>query len=123
MLYFTSTDGSTRRLTPSRSSSSSSEEVIFRRKTKHRRHISIERVLEALGGLSVTENEEKNKESHDDVSPHTSGAYSISQKDKQPSYDSGDVRSLIAKGIRPSPTEDLEAERDNPYSGIDLNKG
>jgi hypothetical protein len=123
MLYFTSTDGSTPRLTPSRSSSSSGEEVVFRGRTKHRRDISIERVLEALGGLSVTENEVKNKGSHDDVGPHTSGAYSISQKGKQPSYDSGDVRRLITKGIRPSPAEDLETERDNPYSGIDLNKG
>jgi hypothetical protein len=112
MLYFTSTDGSIPRITPSRSSSSG-EEVVFRGRTKQTRH-QYRKGFRVLDGLSVTVNEEKNKESHDDVSPHTSGAYSVSQKDEQ-SYDSGDARRLIAKGIRPSPAEDLEAERDNSY--------
>lgn len=71
----------------------------------------------------MTESEEKKEESRGDVSPHTSDAHSTSQKDKQSSYDSGDIRRLIAKGLRPSPSQVSAAERDNPFPKFDLNKG
>lgn len=122
-VYFTSTgDEKTPNLTPSRSSSSSGEEIVFRGRGKHERILGIENVSRALSGLSVEEGEEKNEDSCNDMrSPDTSDTHSTSQDDQ--SYDSGDVRRLIDPRIRPSPSEDLQAELQNPYPGIDLNEG
>lgn len=50
-----------------------------------------------------------------------SGDHSASQEDNE-SRHSGDVRDLIAKPLRPSPAQEFEAEREDPYRGIDLNE-
>lgn len=124
-LWLTTTDDEkTQILTPSRSSSCSSEEIVFRGRANHRRAISIERVSEALSGLSMAENEEKNA-----VGPKNGKLLNLlddrsaCQEDKTQSKSASDVRCLISKRMRPSPSEEVEAEQDDPYRGINLNEG
>jgi hypothetical protein len=124
-LWLTSTDDEkTHIFTPSRSSSCSSEEIVFRGRANHGRAISIERVLGALSGLSMADDEDKNEVGrHDTKVPDLLDDYSTGQEDIKESRHSEDVRHLIPSQIRPSLLEDLEAERDNTYRGIDLNEG
>jgi hypothetical protein len=60
---------------------------------------------------------------HDTKFPDLLDYYSTGQEDIKKSMNSEDVRHLIPSQMRPSLPEDLEAERDNTYRGIELNEG
>jgi hypothetical protein len=72
----------------------------------------------------VAKKEEKDEASCINMKlPHTLVTRSTGRGNNKLTENSGDVRHRIAKPIRPSPSEEFEAEQDDPYRGIDLNEG